>query len=321
MPVTKAKQLDCLQDAIRYTPAGLVTEMVVKDYLDSWQFPTTPECPACPVGSAKHVTDILKPSTWAHEYAKFIVFLTTGIPQFSIFVKGNSKLPFWGFSSLPGSVGGFLFCPGAGDCLGWCYSFKAWRYPAAYFRQLQNHILLQSEMGRAYIATALLKLQRDSTVRLYVDGDFPNVDIMQFWFDIIKLRQDLSVYGYSKSWQVFLDYAKRDTFPENYILNLSSGSKYGESVRLKMLELTTPQGLPVVRDDFLAVPAPFKMPDKRNNPSKWAEFAKAVKAYAKSIGYANGFVCPGKCGDCLPNGKHACGTRAMQGVPVLIGIH
>ena len=176
-------------------------------------------------------------------------------------------------------------------------------------------------MGRAYIANALLKLKRESTVRLYVDGDFPNVDIMQFWFDLIKLRADLAVYGYSKSWQVFLDYAKLGTFPENYILNLSSGSKYGEPVRLKMLELTTPQGLPVVRDDFLAVPAPFKMPDKRKNPAKWAEFAKAVKAYARSIGYANGFVCPGKCGDCLPNGKHACGTRAMQGVPVLIGIH
>ena len=68
-------------------------------------------------------------------------------PPFTIFAKGNQKLPFWTFSTLPG-----VTCPGAGDCLvnpedkskrGWCYSFSAWRYVTAYFRQLQNTLLIR----------------------------------------------------------------------------------------------------------------------------------------------------------------------------------
>jgi len=69
----------------------------------------------------------------------------SGPVPFSVFMaQGNSKLPFYAFSSLPG-----FDCPGAGACLygdndftpdnfgkGWCYSFKGWRYPAAFFRQL-----------------------------------------------------------------------------------------------------------------------------------------------------------------------------------------
>ena len=58
---------------------------------------------------------------------------------------GNSKLPFIAYSELPMST-----CPGAGDCgvyqkdassgsiVGWCYSFKAWRYPDAFKRQFLN---------------------------------------------------------------------------------------------------------------------------------------------------------------------------------------
>ena len=68
---------------------------------------------------------------------------------------GNMKLPFYAFSSLPG-----FDCPGAGACLygdneytpenfgkGWCYSFTGWLYPAAFFRQLQNSLLLRSSAG------------------------------------------------------------------------------------------------------------------------------------------------------------------------------
>jgi len=64
--------------------------------------------------------------------------------------EGNSKLPFIAYSELPMST-----CPGAGDCgvyskneesgtisstggTGYCYSFKAWRYPDAFKRQFLN---------------------------------------------------------------------------------------------------------------------------------------------------------------------------------------
>ena len=72
---------------------------------------------------------------WMDNWIKFEEFLYTGIPQFKIFTKGNGKLPFYSFSSLPG-----VTCPGAGDCLKFCYSFRSWRYPAAFFRQIQNTI-------------------------------------------------------------------------------------------------------------------------------------------------------------------------------------
>ena len=33
-------------------------------------------------------------------------------------------------------------CPGAGSCVDWCYSLRAWRNPQAFFRQLQNTLLM-----------------------------------------------------------------------------------------------------------------------------------------------------------------------------------
>ena len=42
--------------------------------------------------------------------------------SFSIFARGNSKLPFWSFSSMA-----ILDCPGRGECAAWCYSLKSWR--------------------------------------------------------------------------------------------------------------------------------------------------------------------------------------------------
>jgi hypothetical protein len=65
-----------------------------------------------------------------------------GLPfglSWGILAKGNGKLPFMAYSELPMAT-----CPGAGDCSvwsnqsGWCYSFKAWRYPDAFARQFLN---------------------------------------------------------------------------------------------------------------------------------------------------------------------------------------
>ena len=89
-------------------------------------------CPKC----GKDTHSKTKRGTWCYFYDKFTRFYTTGKSEYSIFVKGNQKLPFWAFSDLPA-----ITCPGAGECLKWCYSFKAWRYPAAYFRQLQKKIM------------------------------------------------------------------------------------------------------------------------------------------------------------------------------------
>ena len=61
---------------------------------------------------------------WIREMGKLRDFIAGDIAApWPIFKHdGNGKLPFYCFSSLPG-----VTCPGAGSCLDWCYSFKAWR--------------------------------------------------------------------------------------------------------------------------------------------------------------------------------------------------
>lgn len=254
-----------------------------------------------------------KRGSWGFHAQKMIAFLRDGVPAFTIFTKGNSKLPFVSFSVLP-----LVSCPGAGDCKRWCYSLKAWRYPAAFFRQLQNLILLFSEQGRATITRAFLSLAHAVTVRLYVDGDIHNLETLAFWFRLCSDRPDLSVYGYSKSWGVFLRW--EGAFPSNYTLNLSSGSVYNAEVKAQVAKL------PIVRGEFVAVQASVPAPKrckKTGAPSDlgaWQAYRKAVMQAAQAAGHAKVFVCPGLCGFCS-NGKHACGNRDFDGVTIAIGVH
>ena len=264
-------------------------------------------------GQYDKIVDILeqlpntdKVGTWGFYAQKFIPFLkdTSTPAPFTIFAKGNSKLPFYSFSNLP-----VVNCPGAGECAKWCYSLKAWRYPAAFFRQVQNTILVKELSPQIVRAWKSLPENRD--VRLYVDGDFDSLETMSFWFTLMNERKDLNVYGYSKSWQIFLDYASIDgaTFPKNYTLNMSSGSKYENigPIRAAM------SALPIVRGNFVAVEA-----GKKPTP-------KTVREVAKSFGMKNIFVCPGKCGSCMKvKGKnvHACGAlNLMKDTNVVIGTH
>ena len=81
----------------------------------------------------------VKRGTWGFYANKFKSLLLDDeyktIP-FSIFASGgNSKLPFVSFSTIPGAT-----CPGAAKCLKECYSFKAWRYPAAFLGSFKTSI-------------------------------------------------------------------------------------------------------------------------------------------------------------------------------------
>tara|TARA_Y100000589_G_scaffold11984_1_gene9809 strand:+ start:17555 stop:18454 length:900 start_codon:yes stop_codon:yes gene_type:complete len=256
----------------------------------------------------------IKRGTWGYYANKFKSLLLDDeyktIP-FSIFANGgNSKLPFVSFSSIPGAT-----CPGAGDCLDFCYSFKAWRYPAAFFRQLQNFYLMNSKKGRDIIASEFksLKLKKGKSflnLRLYVDGDFRNVNDLTFWMNLLFLRPEIKAYGYSKSWKEFLIYDSLNlTFPENYKLNLSSGSIHNNEVKKRM------NGLSCVRGEFVAVEI---------NKQFDAPIGARTKAYNNavktSLGDRRAFVCPGLCGSCTPNG-HACGSDRFKGVTIAIATH
>lgn len=249
--------------------------------------------------------------SWAVMARKFLLFLSTGIPEFTIFAKGNSKLPFSAFSSLP------LFdCPGAGACKDFCYSLTAWRYPAAFFRQLQNSYLLRSEKGKATITGAFNRLPA-GTLRLYVDGDFFDKATVFFWMELIGSRPDIQAYGYSKSWkELVAAHLSGIAWPANYQLNLSSGSVHSNVVK----ELI--KALPIARGEFIALPIDRVHISNRSyqgptNPG-FPAYQKAVQASAEG---QRVFVCKGRCGACLPSGDHACGSSKFKGVTIAIGVH
>lgn len=241
---------------------------------------------------------------WAIYRARLILFLETGIPQFTILAEDNSKLPFANFSALP-----IVTCPGLGACLKFCYSLKAWRYPASLFRQVQNTILVLTRS--AHLTGAFLALPLNSTFRLYVDGDFNSIETMVYWFELLRARPDIKAYGYSKSWDLFLTYAKQNSFPDNYRLNLSSGSKYPDAIKDQL------KALSCYRGEFLAVKVSSKAPKEKG---LWLKHAVEVRATAVANNFGKVWVCPGKCGQCTSHG-HACGSDKFRNIPIAIGIH
>ena len=144
-----------------------------------------------------------------HYAKKLLNGLTSNNPFFAIISKnGNSKLPFYCFSSLP-----IYSCPGMGICETYCYSLKAWRYPAAFFRQIQNFILMRFD--KESIIKSFNSIKKNASFRLYVDGDFSSQSDCVFWFNLLKTRADIQTYGYSKSWDIISVSYTHLTLPTN----------------------------------------------------------------------------------------------------------
>lgn len=265
-----------------------------------------------------------KRGTWKYFLVRFAAAIESGALPHEIFAdEGNVKLPFVAFSTLP-----IVTCPGAGACAGieqrggapdlrkaFCYSLRAWRYPAAFLRQCMNTLLLR--FNRRAIIDAFAALPQGITFRLYVDGDFDSESTALFWFNLLRQRPDIACYGYSKSWQILESLAPR--IPPNYRLNLSSGGiddtpEYRERMR----------GLPMTRGDFIALPVDgdFARGFARYDDP---EYHRAVRAAAAAAGLGKVFSCPGQCGACTGAG-HACGASRADGssimpLPIVIGIH
>jgi len=255
------------------------------------------------------VLEPVKPKGWNDWFTRMADWIDGGMMSntpFNIFVKGNGKLPFWAFSSLPGAK----FCPGAGSCLDWCYSFNSWRNPPAFCRQLMNSLLMIH--NREPIQAAWLKLPKDHHIRLYVDGDFGSVPELRFWMNNCYLRQDLKVYGYSKSFYVFLDYHRMGlSWPSNYILNLSGGHKYADVTVKRM------KALPITRGEFIGITLGRNIRSKDHGTP---ETNRELREVAKKMGLGKVFTCPGKCGECTLK-EHACGSKRFNNIPIVIAIH
>lgn len=234
---------------------------------------------------------------WQAAFAKLAQVFKTGKPQYAIFKRdGNSKLPFVAFSSLPA-----VTCPGAGDCLTFCYSFSAWRYPDAFARQAQNAYLMR--FHRAAIESALPDQAID--LRLYVDGDFSSTADVEFWFDFLNARPSIRAYGYSKSFDEILRYSGK--YPINYQLNLSGGHSHDLHTVNLMREL------PITRGEFVAVNIGRKVKSSEHG-------SPAINAAIRANMPGKVFPCPGKCGSCTGAG-HACGMPKLRGITIAIAVH
>ncbi len=244
--------------------------------------------------------------TWRKAFVDFANSIDAGKIPSSIFaMKGNIKLPFIAFSTLP-----VVTCPGAGDCAEWCYSFRAWRYPAAFLRQCSNTLLLR--FNRRAIIDSFKALPSGITFRLYVDGDFSDAGVLAFWMRLLGQRPDIRAYGYSKSWELLLTF--HGAFPPNYVLNISSGSVYDGNADLKNRMLA----LPITRGEFVGVKLQRNHAKGRKKYSS-ADYHRDVRESAAIAGYLKVFSCTGTCNDCTNQG-HACGIVELQ-IPVAIGIH
>lgn len=242
---------------------------------------------------------------WHRDLGKLDTFLADPArkPFAPILAQGNGKLPFLAFSVLPG-----VTCPGAGDCLDWCYSFKAWRYPASFARQAQNTVLMLSKPDRIFKAFDAHNTGDDITFRLYVDGDFGDTRQVNLWFEFLAENPWLITYGYSKSFNALLNGI---TAPDNYILNISGGHNADDKT------LARARALPYARGEFLAVDVGYRV--KSTHHADRAHQATLRATHKRNTGRSS-FTCPGNCGDCTPTG-HACGSTAFKNTDIVIAAH
>ena len=242
---------------------------------------------------------------WQNAMTKFASVIEDDAVPFSVFAEGNSKLPFYAFSTLPG-----VTCPGAGECLAFCYSFRAWRYPSAFFRQAQNAYLMR--FNRFAIVDALHDVVEQNPLgfdfRLYVDGDFANVEDIDFWMLILSSYPSIKAYGYSKSFALLKNFVESGgVVPSNYRLNISSGHNANDEIVsfIRQQHFT--------RGDFVAVSIGRKI--------KAADYGtKPVNDAIRARFEDKVFPCPGKCGTCT-NVGHACGSDVFKGRIIAIAVH
>ena len=243
---------------------------------------------------------------WQINFAKLADAIAAHAPKFSIFaLGGNSKLPFVSFSTLPG-----VTCPGAGDCLNYCYSYRAWRYPAAFARMAQNAYLLRfapDVIAREFQAIAA-KRPTGFDFRLYVDGDFSGGADVAFWMQLLEQCPNARAYGYSKSFAALLGFDVIGQWPANYQLNISGGHNANPAL------VAAVKKLPIVRGEFVAVSIGRKVRAQDHGKAATNAALRAAMAGEKI------FPCPGTCGDCTGKG-HACGMQSLKGIKIAIAMH
>jgi len=128
------------------------------------------------------------------------------------------------------------------------------------------------------LTKAFLALPGAVPFRLYNDGDFDSLKTLRLWFELLEKRPDISAYGYSKSWDIFLEYADSGgRFPDNYKLNLSTGGRFDGQTGMEERML----GLPCTRGRFVTMRTRSKA--DYDDKSRWLYHAAEVRRVAARI--------------------------------------
>jgi hypothetical protein len=252
------------------------------------------------------INDAFQGKSWQLNFAKLADLFADGAARFSIFAAGgNSKLPFVSFSTLPG-----VTCPGAGACIDYCYSYRAWRFAAAFCRMVQNAWLMRFNSAAISAAFAEIAAARADgfDFRLYVDGDFSSGADVAFWMAELHKTPTARAYGYSKSFAALLGYSIIGAWPKNYQLNISSGHNASPAM------LAHVKSLPITRGEFIAVSIGRKVKSSEHGSAAVNQALRSAMPDAKI------FPCPGACGSCTGKG-HACGMPQLKGRVIAIAMH
>ena len=237
------------------------------------------------------------------------VSLWTDVRRSSLAKEGNVKLPFAAYSEMP-----VVTCPGAGGvskfaglsglalgaavlsgsdvrgCASFCYSLKAFGKPSCVARQLVLTLGAAVDPVRhaGIVSEEMAKLAKRGVriMRLFVDGDFRDAASIESWMDhcVRPLgRLGVTVYGYSKSWEQLWEVHQRKGagwWPSNYVLNISSGSRFHDSAGWQ----ARIRGLPISRGGFLAVDPLqrllWKALTKARGEVVWQKYCNAVSRRA-----------------------------------------
>jgi hypothetical protein len=243
---------------------------------------------------------------WQTSFNKLADAIASHSPKFAIFaLGGNSKLPFVSFSTLPG-----VTCPGAGACIDFCYSYRAWRYPAAFARMCQNAYFMRfapAVISHAFVSIAA-KRPDGFDFRLYVDGDFSSGADVAFWMGLLSDTPNARAYGYSKSFAALLGFDAIGQWPTNYQLNISGGHNASPEM------VNYVRALPITRGEFIAVSIGKKVKSTDHGTAATNAAIRAAFPGEKV------FPCPGACGSCTGKG-HACGMPSLKGRIIAIAMH
>ena len=235
--------------------------------------------------------------------------------KFPVFKKGNGKLPFLNYSTIP-----VVNCPGAGACAteNYCYSLKSLRFPKSTLSWLQNQILenhyfdlIELELEKYLKSNHKKQLKNNLNIdfRLYNDGDFSTLNNMVLWFNLLKKYPNLKTYGYTKSLHLVKELTLTGyEFPNNYRFNISSGSKYEYLKNDNILKNN-----PCYRGNFIA----FDLNGRKISPTKINK--NDIKTIRNSFN-KKVFICPGLCASCTSIG-HACGNSKFDDIDIIVTKH